>query len=665
MPDIFISYKKEERPTAALLATRLTEAGYDVWWDAALLAGDRFEDEIASVLGSSHAVIILWSKKAIASDWVKAEAETARAQKKALPAVIDELPVDELPLLFRGIHTVRLQGWSGEADHAGYTELMASVVERLGNAAGPELSPPQAEAKLAQSAGEAEVWAAIAESKDPSAAEYRAYLKQFGTSARFAELARIRVARLEQREMEQKGQTAQPMRVRRNWLPAIALPLVALLIIAGVGGWLWQHGDLEWVGEMFISQDKKDMAQACAHWSKSAELEWPKTLPGNVDAIIDDCETAEETWPDDGDYKAMLAMVRVVQGHTDQGMTLARKSIEQNSALGNYLMGVMYDYAIGVAFDLEQAAAYYQAAYALGSADAAGRLCFMAEDHDGALPYPTTKSAIYALCTASSDMGSAIGQAMMGYIWEYGDFGKPIDDIKALEFYSKSAEQGNPFAKVQLGALLIRGIGVKHDPSRAVTLFEDVVELGYPEAMRWLGIAHELGVGVEQDIPRAGQLYDQADRRGDTVATLLLGFTPHGGNSGYFIQREFDRLATDQTTVVGRRILAAMQQFGLYAPQNSKQSFATLSRCVDTSVFCQLVTGLFRRFVPGYVDGPLSVEMFERAAASGEMHAQYQLGNLYERGDGVPLDLDKAREYYRLAVAQGLSEAAEDLARLN
>lgn len=91
MPDIFISYKKEERETASTLATRLTEAGYEVWWDDALLAGERYEDEIAAVLDQSRAVVVLWSRASVKSEWVKAEAEAARQQKKAFPIIIDDM----------------------------------------------------------------------------------------------------------------------------------------------------------------------------------------------------------------------------------------------------------------------------------------------------------------------------------------------------------------------------------------------------------------------------------------------------------------------------------------------------------------------------------------------------------------------------------------------
>lgn len=663
MPDIFISYKKEERQVAAQLATRLTEAGYDVWWDAALLAGDRFEDEIASVLRASRAVIVLWSKRSVASDWVKAEAETARAQKKALPAVIDDVPMDSLPLLFRGIHAVRLEDWSGDEKHPGYSELMASVAERLGAASGPVLSAPQAEAKLAENVSEAEIWSAVASSADQSAAEYRAYLKQFGPNARFAELAEIRIARLEEREKEDKLETK---RIRRKWAPAIVLPLLALLIIAGAGATLWLRGDFN---EWLIPQPTREAAARCAKWSASARLEWRTTLPALEDNSAADCELAEATWPNNGDYKAMLAMVRVVQGadRADDGIALARKSIDLGSALGNYVMGVMYNYGLKLAIDLSRAATYYQTAYKLGSADAAGRLCYMAENNGLTLPFSATLDEIYALCSASNDKGSAIGQGMMGYIYEYGDFGKPVDDIKAAEFYTKAAEQGNPLAKIQLGSVLIRGTGIKRDPVRAVSLFEEAMALGYPEAMRWLAIAHELGLGVEPDIPYAGQLYDKANLRLDTVSHYLLGYTPNENDDrGDFTRRELGRLSNEQSMPVGQRVLAVMQQFGIYVAQNRDLSFATLAKCKDANTFCQLVLGAFHRFGPQqYFDNALSVELFEKAAAAGEMHAQYQMAQLYEIGDGVPVDLARARELYQLALAQGYEQAASDLDRLD
>ena len=155
MPDIFISYKKEERAVASELATRLTEAGYEVWWDDDLLAGERYEDEIATVLDNSRAVVVLWSRQSVKSEWVKAEAEAARQQKKAFPIIIDDMPPAQMPLLYRGMHAARFEGWKGELDHEGYVELIGSIRDRIGKARGPELTEAQAEERLAATASEA------------------------------------------------------------------------------------------------------------------------------------------------------------------------------------------------------------------------------------------------------------------------------------------------------------------------------------------------------------------------------------------------------------------------------------------------------------------------------------------------------------------------------
>src|SRR5262249_5871480 len=140
MPDIFISYKSEERAFAERLATRLTEAGYDVWWDAALLAGQRFEDEIARVLREARVAVILWSRLAVQSNWVKDEAADALSQGKALPAIIDDITHDALPLTFRRVHTPRLTGWDGDVEHPGYRDLFEAIARLAGAAQGRKLS---------------------------------------------------------------------------------------------------------------------------------------------------------------------------------------------------------------------------------------------------------------------------------------------------------------------------------------------------------------------------------------------------------------------------------------------------------------------------------------------------------------------------------------------
>jgi hypothetical protein len=55
---------------------------------------------------------------------------------------------------------------------------------------------------------------------------------------------------------------------------------------------------------------------------------------------------------------------------------------------------------------------------------------------------------------------------------------------------------------------------------------------------------------------------------------------------------------------------------------------------------------------------------YEEAAAQGHAYAQYNLGIMYERGDGTPADLVEARAWYGRAAAQDVPAARAALERL-
>ena len=55
------------------------------------------------------------------------------------------------------------------------------------------------------------------------------------------------------------------------------------------------------------------------------------------------------------------------------------------------------------------------------------------------------------------------------------------------------------------------------------------------------------------------------------------------------------------------------------------------------------------------------IERLREAAEQGVAEAQYSLGAMYDKGDGVPEDDFKAVKWYRKAAEQGLAEAQCDL----
>lgn len=64
-------------------------------------------------------------------------------------------------------------------------------------------------------------------------------------------------------------------------------------------------------------------------------------------------------------------------------------------------------------------------------------------------------------------------------------------------------------------------------------------------------------------------------------------------------------------------------------------------------------------------DPQAAARCFERLARAGWAVAQNRLGELYAQGLGVPRDLDRAREWFRRAAAQGHPLARANLRQIS
>jgi len=131
--DVFISYSRHDKDAVAPLAEKVEAAGYDVWWDAELPPHKSYGDVITEKIGSAKAAIVVWSETAAASEWVRAEADVARNQKKLIQTALgDIIP----PLPFNQIQFADIGDWRGEDDHSGWRKVMASLTELCGEREG-------------------------------------------------------------------------------------------------------------------------------------------------------------------------------------------------------------------------------------------------------------------------------------------------------------------------------------------------------------------------------------------------------------------------------------------------------------------------------------------------------------------------------------------------
>ena len=120
---VFVSYARPDEPHAERVAAELRAKGYEVWRDDELPAHRAFSEVIEERLRDARAVVVLWSDAAAKSQWVRAEADTARNSAKLIQAQLDGvLP----PIPFNQIHCADLREWDG-SDTAGWRKLLASI----------------------------------------------------------------------------------------------------------------------------------------------------------------------------------------------------------------------------------------------------------------------------------------------------------------------------------------------------------------------------------------------------------------------------------------------------------------------------------------------------------------------------------------------------------
>jgi TolB-like protein/tetratricopeptide (TPR) repeat protein len=121
---VFLSYARTDKAGAVRLVQALQGAGLEVWWDSLIEGGAEFARTIEAAIETCDAVVVLWSKASVASDWVLDEAAKGRDLHKLVPASLDGA---EPPMGFRRYHSVNLAGWDGSAGSPEIDALVRGV----------------------------------------------------------------------------------------------------------------------------------------------------------------------------------------------------------------------------------------------------------------------------------------------------------------------------------------------------------------------------------------------------------------------------------------------------------------------------------------------------------------------------------------------------------
>jgi hypothetical protein len=178
--DIFISYSKQEREITESLAKYLEGEGYVVWWDAGIATGEKFRSAINAQLEAAKAVIVIWSRNSVVSDWVISEVEQGARRGNLIPLRTSDTDVSIIPMPYSTRHT----------DLVDNRAAILAALKKLG--VEPRYAPMNTGKNLHD-----HVWERIKDSEHRE--DFELYLEVFPEGP-YVTLARFEIARLKRLE---------------------------------------------------------------------------------------------------------------------------------------------------------------------------------------------------------------------------------------------------------------------------------------------------------------------------------------------------------------------------------------------------------------------------------------------------------------------------------
>ena len=186
------------------------------------------------------------------------------------------------------------------------------------------------------------------------------------------------------------------------------------------------------------------------------------------------------------------------------------------------------------------------------------------------------------------------------------------------------------------------------DHHKAVDWFTKAAEQGHADAQYKLGIMYKMGEGVNQNYAKAIELYTKAAEQGNSMALEWL--------------KKMDRIATHRFARE-QYDLGVMYQEGQGIRQDYMKAFECYTKAAEQEFSkAQYNLGTLYKKGQGVPQNFIkAAEWYTKAAESGHTCAQYDLGIMYEEGQGVPQNSIKAAEWYIKAAEQGHADAQETL----
>ena len=420
-----------------------------------------------------------------------------------------------------------------------------------------------------------------------------------------------------------------------------------------------------------------------------------------------------------------------IQPNDATAFKLFLAAAEKQHPYATHMVGWMYELGRGVPKNDKEAAVWYRKAAELGQIEALTELGRLTENGLGVVKDLEAAARMYAIAARG---GSAQAMTFLGWFFVKGLGGLSPNYAMARQLFETASVLGNARADGNLGYLYEMGLGVTKNISTALAKYKLSADGGDLISQRYLGFLHETGQEVEPDQIKAFHYYrlaaDQEDsdalaglfrlllrapslpeadtgpaleslrrlnrqkmRRANIVLALAQLRFPsrpedHAEAEDRLMEAAADPADVELITAIaknieigrvlppdltfGRRLFKEVTERGgpvgeimlaktltQGGPSEAKKGFGILKRLSDQgNPVAMFELGLLYQNGQGVLaSSQKALESFKVSANSGHAPAMYQLGLIYHLGIGVKKNVTLAREWYRKAEALGFQPA--------
>lgn len=287
---------------------------------------------------------------------------------------------------------------------------------------------------------------------------------------------------------------------------------------------------------------------------------------------------------------------------------------------------------------------------------------------DANLPHSATPFAVaarkkhFAIAQMLAARGSTdpVGQFFMGQIYMEGTGPKKNLSV-AMDYFSKSAEQGNVDAQFRLGCIYMFGKGAQKNERLAIKWLEMAADKQDTRAEGILGSLYARNDLRVRDLNKSVKLLQRAANKGLALAQNLLGFMCWKG-IGVFSDVAKAQSLLEKATNQGHA-MALVNLSRIYLENNNShersqklRGVVPLLKQAAQQSNPEVLTTLAELYLQGIgveKDSTRALQLYKRAADLGSVHAHRQLGLMYSTGEFLPPDYDLSHAHFHRAAKQG------------